>query len=90
MAKMERFLCSWNVQAAKKSMVPSYSGKKSGGKDSHIGVALRGHAVSCPQSRGSTELMFPGHGHTARGSEQLRTRALPSSRIICPGLASSP
>lgn len=71
MAKMERFLCSWNVQAVKNSMVPSYSGK-SGGRDSHIGVALRGDAISCPQSQVSTELLFPGHGHTFRGSEQLR------------------
>lgn len=73
MAKMEKFLCSWNVQAAKNSMVPSYSGKKSGGKESHIGVALRGCAISCPQSQVSTEFTFPGHGHTARGSKQLCT-----------------
>ena len=74
MAKMERFLCSWNVQAAKNSMVPSYSGK-SGGRDGHRGVALRGHAISSAQSQVSTELMFPGHGHTSSGSEQLRTES---------------
>lgn len=73
MAKMERSLCSWNVQAAKNSMVPSYSEKKSGGKESHIGVAPRGHAISCPQSQVSTESTFPGQGHTVRGSKQLCT-----------------
>lgn len=52
---------------------PVIQGGRVGAGESHIEEALRGHAITCPQSQARAELMFPEYGHTSRCSEQLCT-----------------